>query len=177
MTAPAPQATDLDGEQIATLLDRLASEIREDTDLDLRNCLIFGLETGGLWLAQELQQRLQLPSETGSINVHFYRDDFSRIGLHPSVGASHVPEPIDDRHIIMVDDVLYTGRTLRAAMNELFDYGRPASIRLAVLIDRGGRELPIQADYVGYRWRVPARQNLDLRGPKPLSLKVLEAST
>ena len=82
----------------------------------------------------------------GSLDISFYRDDFSRIGLNPKVKASQLPEDISDRHILLIDDVLQTGRTIRAAMNEIFDYGRPASIKLCVLLERNGRELPIQAD-------------------------------
>jgi len=85
----------------------------------------------------------------GMLDVSFYRDDYERIGLHRGVEPSTIPFDVNDRHIVLVDDVLYTGRTIRAAMNELFDYGRPASVRLAALVDRGGRELPICAQFVG----------------------------
>jgi pyrimidine operon attenuation protein/uracil phosphoribosyltransferase len=94
--------------------------------------------------------------------VSFYRDDFAQIGLHPQVRPSDIPFTVEGCHIILVDDVLYTGRTIRAAINELFDYGRPASVRLAALIDRGGRELPIAAQYVGGVLNLPADKMLAL---------------
>jgi pyrimidine operon attenuation protein / uracil phosphoribosyltransferase len=94
--------------------------------------------------------------------VSFYRDDFAQIGLHPQVRPSDIPFTVEGSHIILVDDVLYTGRTIRAAINELFDYGRPASVRLAALIDRGGRELPISAQYLGAMLDLPADEMLAL---------------
>ena len=94
--------------------------------------------------AESAQQNLK-----GKVNIAFYRDDFSRIGTHPQVTPSKLPFDIEDKHLLLVDDVLHTGRTIRVALNEIFDYGRPASVRLAVLIDRGEHELPIQADFVG----------------------------
>ena len=92
---------------------------------------------------------MEITLPLGTLDVSFYRDDFGQIGLHPQVKPSDIPFEVEGSHIILVDDVLYTGRTIRAAINELFDYGRPASIRLATLIDRGGRELPVTAQYVG----------------------------
>ena len=94
-------------------------------------------------------QTLGLALPLGALDVSFYRDDFGQIGLHHQVKPSNIPFEVEGRHIILIDDVLYTGRTIRAAINELFDYGRPASIRLAALVDRGGRELPVVANYVG----------------------------
>ena len=103
--------------------------------------IIVGIETGGVWIAQQLHQRIQPDTELGRLNISFYRDDFTRIGLHPTVKPSSLPTDIDDRTIILVDDVLHSGRTVRAAMNALFDYGRPRQILLAILIDRGQREI------------------------------------
>lgn len=112
-----------------------------------RNPALVGIYSGGAWIAERLKEYLGLGEEVGLIDVSFYRDDFAEKGLHPQVKPTAIPFDVEGRHLILVDDVLYTGRTTRAAMNELFDYGRPASVSLAVLADRGGRELPIAADY------------------------------
>jgi pyrimidine operon attenuation protein/uracil phosphoribosyltransferase len=133
--------------------------------------LIIGIQTGGLWIAEKMRSSLNINPPLGELNIAFYRDDFSRIGLHPRVTPSSLPFEIEDRHIILVDDVLHTGRTIRAAMNEIFDYGRPASISLAVLIDRSGRELPIQADVVGKRLALKTDEHVKLLGPEPLALE------
>ncbi|SNS23293.1 pyrimidine operon attenuation protein / uracil phosphoribosyltransferase [Noviherbaspirillum humi] len=109
---------------------------------------IVGIHSGGAWLAQRLATDLGLESRLGFIDVSFYRDDYAERGLHPEVRPTHIPFEVDGATILLVDDVLYTGRTTRAAINELFDYGRPARVQLAALVDRGGRELPIAADYV-----------------------------
>lgn len=108
---------------------------------------LVGIHTGGVWLAERLHRALGLALPMGSIDVSFHRDDYSSRSLHPGTKASSVPFEVDGAQIVIVDDVLYTGRTIRAAMNELFDYGRPGRIDLAVLVDRGGRELPICARY------------------------------
>ncbi|MDB5762204.1 MAG: pyrR [Herminiimonas sp.] len=109
---------------------------------------IVGIYSGGAWLAERLAAELQLKERLGFIDVSFYRDDYAKKGLHAEVKPSQIPFEVDGATIVLVDDVLYTGRTTRAAINELFDYGRPARIMLAALIDRGGRELPIAADFV-----------------------------
>lgn len=151
----------------------LAGALRGHLD---RRPLMIGIETGGVWVAVRLHRLLALPEPLGTLDISFYRDDFTRIGLHPQVRASSLPVNIDDRHIILVDDVLHTGRTVRAAMNELFDYGRPASITLAVLIARGGRELPIQADAAGVEIDLAPNQHIKLIGPEDLRLDIQEAS-
>ncbi len=110
---------------------------------------LVGIHSGGAWLAERLHQDLNLSQPFGTLDISFYRDDFDRIGLHSQVQPSDIPFDVVNKHLILVDDVLYTGRTIRAAMNELFDYGRPASIALAVLLDRGGRQLPIAASATG----------------------------
>ncbi len=133
---------------------------------------LVGIHTGGVWVAQRLRQLLALDTPLASLDISFYRDDFSRIGLHPQVRPTELPFNIDDRPIVLVDDVLYTGRTIRAALDEIFDYGRPASVLLATLVDRGGRELPIQADVVGLRLALTATQQIKLSGPKPLQLDI-----
>ncbi|MCP4390459.1 MAG: bifunctional pyr operon transcriptional regulator/uracil phosphoribosyltransferase PyrR, partial [Gammaproteobacteria bacterium] len=111
-------------------------------------------------------------TELGRLNISFYRDDFTRSGLHPTVKPSSLPIDIDDRIIILVDDVLHSGRTVRAAMNEIFDYGRPKQIILAILIDRGEREIPIQADIVSATMELDSDSHIKLEGPDPLQLVV-----
>jgi pyrimidine operon attenuation protein/uracil phosphoribosyltransferase len=125
-------------------------------------CALVGIHTGGAWLAEKLQQILGGDIPLGMLDISFYRDDFSRIGLHPETKPSHMPFEVENCHILLVDDVLYTGRTVRAAMNDLFDYGRPASITLAVMIDRGGRELPIAAQFVGAAIDLDSSHNIQL---------------
>ncbi len=134
--------------------------------------IIIGIETGGYWVAQQLHHRLSPDTELGKLNITFYRDDYTKIGLHPTVKPSSLPTDIDGKTIILVDDVLYSGRTVRAAMNELFDYGRPDKIILAILIDRGGRELPIQADFVGQHISLEQDEQIKLEGPDPLRLRI-----
>ena len=124
--------------------------------------VIVGIHTGGVWVAERLHTVLHCALPLGTLDISFYRDDFSRIGLHPQVKPSNLPFDLEGRDILLVDDVLHSGRTVRAAMNELFDYGRPASIRLAVLVDRGGHELPIRPDFAGLTLDVPAHQNVNL---------------
>ena len=123
---------------------------------------LIGIHTGGAWLAQRLHAALGIALPMGLLDISFYRDDFDKTGLHPQIKPTQIPFEVEGRHIVLVDDVLYTGRTVRGAMNELFDYGRPASISLAVLVDRGGRELPVAAKYVGARLEVPADRMLVL---------------
>ncbi|AJP49682.1 uracil phosphoribosyltransferase [Rugosibacter aromaticivorans] len=138
----------------------LADQLRPHVDL-ARTALV-GIHTGGAWVAERLHTLLGLHTAPGAIGVSFYRDDYSQRGLHANTKTSHIPFEIEGAHIIIVDDVLYTGRTIRAAMNELFDYGRPDKIELAVLADRGGRELPIAADFCAHTLNLPAAQMLEL---------------
>ena len=158
----------------AELLDQLTSQTRNLLQsIQVDQPLIVGIHTGGIWVAKHLHQALDLSSEMGELDISFYRDDFSRLGLNPQVKPSKLPLDITDQHIILVDDVLHTGRTIRAALNELFDYGRPASVHLAVLIDRGGRELPIAAQAAGQVIDLPPNQNVKLTGPEPLVLELI----
>ena len=159
-------------ELLARMRDELATLLARR---GLKNPLIVGIRTGGVWIAEVLRQRLDLREPVGVIDITFYRDDFSRIGLHPQVKPSQLPLSLDDRHIVLVDDVLHTGRTIRAALNEIFDYGRPASVTLAVLIERDGRELPIEAAIVGQHVDLEARRHVKLSGPEPLELSIIEA--
>jgi pyrimidine operon attenuation protein/uracil phosphoribosyltransferase len=141
------------------VLEALAGQLRATVR---SNTALIGIHTGGVWLAERLHRDLGLELPLGTLDVNFYRDDFEQRGLRAQVRPSTIPFEVDGRDLILVDDVLYTGRTIRAAMNELFDYGRPASIRLAALIDRGGRELPIAPQFVGARLDVASNQNIEL---------------
>ncbi len=158
-------------QDIHHLIDQMAAELRERIRTDDRSVMI-GIHTGGVWVAQELHRRLGMESPPGALDISFYRDDFTRIGINPQVKPSELPFSLDDRNIILVDDVLHTGRTIRAAMNELFDYGRPASILLAVLVERSGRELPVEAAVVGLHMDLGPDEHVKLNGPEPLSLGV-----
>jgi pyrimidine operon attenuation protein/uracil phosphoribosyltransferase len=127
------------------------------------NVAIVGIYSGGAWLAERLAAELQLNERLGFIDVSFYRDDYAEKGLRTEVKPSQIPFDVDAATILLVDDVLYTGRTTRAAINELFDYGRPAKIMLAALVDRGGRELPIAADFVAEKVALSDNQQLVLQ--------------
>jgi pyrimidine operon attenuation protein/uracil phosphoribosyltransferase len=123
---------------------------------------LVGIYTGGAWVAERLHRELGLSTPLGVIAVTLHRDDFGRIGLHRESRRTQIPFSVDDREVILVDDVLHTGRTLRAALNELFDFGRPRAVRLAVLADRGGRELPVAADFAGVHLEVESGHELVL---------------
>ena len=122
---------------------------------------LVGITSGGAWLAERLQRDLGLNGEAGQVSSVMHRDDFAQRGLS-SGGQTQLPFEVEGADILVLDDVLYTGRTIRAVLNELFDYGRPARVRLAVLVDRGGRQLPVQADYAAARVALPANQSLSL---------------
>jgi len=122
---------------------------------------LVGITSGGAWLAERLQADLKLPGKAGTISSSMHRDDFAQRGLSAG-GQTQLPFDVNGADILILDDVLYTGRTIRAVINELFDYGRPASVRLVVLVDRGGRELPIQADFAVARVTLPPTQSLAL---------------
>jgi len=144
-----------DAEQLLTaLIAQMRPQVTPETGL-------IGIVTGGAWLAERLHAALQLEVPFGTLDVSFYRDDFQHKGLKRKVAPSDIPFEVEGRDLILVDDVLYTGRTIRAAMNELFDYGRPARIRLASLVDRGGRELPIAAQFVGAT--IDVKQSVELK--------------
>ena len=159
--------------EIDLLIDEMAVNLRRQLDAaEIREPAIVGIRTGGVWIAERLRTMLRIEEPLGELNIAFYRDDFSRIGIHPTVEPSNLPFDVDNRDLILVDDILYTGRTVRAAMNEIFDYGRPRSILLAVLFDRSGRELPIQADVVGAHLSLKPREHAKLVGPSPLTLEI-----
>jgi pyrimidine operon attenuation protein/uracil phosphoribosyltransferase len=128
-----------------------------------KDVAIVGIYSGGAWLAERLAREFQLEDRLGFIDVSFYRDDYAEKGLHAEVKPTHIPFEVEGATIVLVDDVLYTGRTTRAAINELFDYGRPARIMLAALVDRGGRELPIAADFVAEKVTIPEDRQLVLQ--------------
>ena len=133
---------------------------------------LVGIHTGGVWIGEYLHQMLGINTPLGSLDISFYRDDFSRIGMHPRVKPSELPFDVDGRHIVLIDEVLHTGRTVRAALDEIFDYGRPDSVVLTTLIDRGGRELPIEPNVVGALLSLSPKENVKLTGPEPLQLVI-----
>lgn len=159
-----------------TLLKDIADALRELLAArGITDPCMIGIHTGGVWVAEALHKALGLQQPLGTLNISFYRDDFTRIGMHPQVEPSNLPFDIDDQHIVLVDDVLHTGRTIRAALNEIFDYGRPASVILVTLVDRGGRELPIAADITGMQLTLADNQHVKLTGPDKLRLELQES--
>jgi pyrimidine operon attenuation protein / uracil phosphoribosyltransferase len=141
---------------------------------------MIGIHTGGAWLAERLHSMLGLAEPLGLMDIAFYRDDYHEQGLHHDPKRTRIPFDVSGRALLLVDDVLYTGRTVRAAMNELFDYGRPESISLVVLADRGGRQLPICAQHCGARIEVPPGMRLRLKrgadGKLALALEAARAA-
>ncbi len=162
-----------DEKAVETLLDTMSKQLslylaeKNITDYEL-----VGIRTGGVWVAQAIQGRLGNEQAIGELDISFYRDDFTTIGLNPKVEPSILPFETKDKHIVLFDDALMSGRTVRAAMNELFDYGRPASITLAVLVDVGHPELPIAPQVVGAKLSLAEGQRIKLIGPEKLYLKI-----
>lgn len=136
-----------------------------------------GIRTGGVWVAQALQQEMADSSPMGVLDVSFYRDDFSQNGLHPQVRPSELPFEVEGHHLVLVDDVLMSGRTIRAALNELFDYGRPASVTLVCLLDLDAGELPIRPNVLGATLSLAADERVKLTGPAPLALELQDLAT
>ncbi len=134
--------------------------------------VMIGIHTGGVWIAERLHQLLRIEQPLGRLDISFYRDDFTRIGMNPQVKPSQIPFAVEDQHILLVDDVIQSGRTIRAAMNEIFDFGRPASITLLTLIERSGRELPIQPDIIGLEPPLADNEHIRLQGPELLILEI-----
>lgn len=158
-------------ELLSEMTQKLRDKIRQE---NLDEPVMVGIHSAGVWIAQRLHESLNIKEPLGELNISFYRDDFSQIGLHPQIKPSKLPFSLENKHIILVDDVLYTGRTIRAAMNELFDFGRPASITLAVLIDRGNRELPVEAQIVGFKEVTEAESYFKLSNDNnKLELKII----
>jgi pyrimidine operon attenuation protein/uracil phosphoribosyltransferase len=142
------------------LCARLAAELRPQVTA---NTAMIGIHTGGVWLAERLHAELAIPTPLGTMDIAFYRDDYAQQGLAKDPKRTRIPFDVAGKDLLLVDDVLHTGRTVRAAMNELFDYGRPASIALVVLADRGGRQLPICAQYCGATVQVAPGERLRLK--------------
>ncbi|MBW1991467.1 MAG: bifunctional pyr operon transcriptional regulator/uracil phosphoribosyltransferase PyrR [Deltaproteobacteria bacterium] len=155
----------LNAEEIDQTLERLAAEILAQHK-NAENLVVVGIRTGGAFLAQRLAEKLgrdaPQPLRVGILDITLYRDDWTRINHKPLVGKTELPGSIDDQEVVLVDDVLFTGRTVRAALDALIDYGRPKRIELAVLVDRGGRELPICPDYVGLSLDLPPEQRVNV---------------
>lgn len=155
-----PKTTILDAKQMARIVRRMAGEIVEH-NRDISQLLLVGIRTRGVPLAEKIATEIERMEghkmPVGVLDITLYRDDLSTVGPQPQVKGTHLPLPIDDFVVVLCDDVLYTGRTVRAALDELIDFGRPRAVQLAVLVDRGHRELPIQADFVGKK--VPTSQN------------------
>lgn len=157
--------------EVEDVIRRMGAQLRELlADRDIRGPLMIGIHTGGVWVAERLHRALGLSDPLGQLDISFYRDDFTRIGMHPQVRPSDLPVGLDDRHVVLVDDVVQTGRTIRAALNVLFDYGRPASVLLVALAERDGRELPIEPNLVGLHARLAPGEQIKLTGPDPLVL-------
>jgi len=164
----------IDNIDIPEILENMTQEIKATiAPLNTDDIIMVGIHSGGYWVAEELYQKLNLSTTLSSLNISFYRDDFTRIGIHPEVKPSQLPTSLDGKHILLVDDVLYTGRTVRAALNEIFDYGRPASVIFCTLIDRGEHELPICANITGVHLSLQPGQQIKLSGPSPLTLNLV----
>ena len=164
--------------KVDNLLETMAADLSNLLKArGVENPMMIGIRTGGVWLAERLHKKLDLQGPLGTLDISFYRDDFTRAGLNPKVQPSVLPSATEDRHIILVDDVIMSGRTIRAAMNELFDYGRPASITLVTMLDLNRRELPIQADVVGDTLALADDEQVKLSGPEPLTLEIRKKST
>lgn len=162
---------------VPQLLDELESNlINVIAQRQLTVPLMIGIRKGGVWIAEKLHQRLGVKEPLGLLDISFYRDDFSHTGVNPDVKPSQLPTQIDGRDIILVDDVFQTGRTIRAALNEIFDYGRPNQVILAVLIERDGKHIPISPDCVGTKLTLDAGQRIKLSGPDPLVIQVQSTS-
>ena len=161
-----------DTRDVDALITKLANALREHLSLHGRDApLMVGVHTGGVWVARKLHALLSIEAPLGTLNINFYRDDFTRIGMHPMVTPSDLFS-VDDRHVVLIDDVLHTGRTIRAALNEIFDFGRPASVTLGVLVERSGREIPVQADAIGQSLNLASHEYVKLSGPEPLTLEI-----
>lgn len=161
--------------EVAPLLDAMAKDIQNKIIAKYpQQPAMVGIHTGGAWLAEQLHAKLNLKQPLGLMDISFYRDDFHGRGLHPQVKPSTLPFNVEGQHVILVDDVIMSGRTIRAALNELFDYGRPASVSLVALVDLPRRELPFQPDVIGISMDLHPKQRIKLSGPEPLSLTLIE---
>jgi len=158
---------------IADLFNTLEASLKtEMASRSLENPVMIGIHTGGAWVAKEMHQRLKIKEPLALLDISFYRDDFSQVGMHPQVKPSSLPLTLEGRDVILIDDVFYTGRTIRAALNEVFDYGRPEQVMLGVLIERDGRQVPLRPDSVGTKMELEPGQRIKLTGPEPLDIEV-----
>ena len=159
--------------EIPVLLNQLESSIIEVMEQrQVSNPIVIGIHTGGVWVAAKIHQWLKIEEPLALLDISFYRDDFSQIGVNPKVKQSKLPLTVEGRDIILIDDVFYTGRTIRAALNEIFDYGRPRQVILGVLIERNGRQVPIRPDCIGAEINLAAGQRIKLTGPEPLDVVI-----
>jgi len=161
----------------ALLINLEAAILSEIAERKLNKPILIGIHSGGAWIARYLHNKLGVTDPLGLLDISFYRDDFSEIGIHPKVKPSQLPSHLEGRDIILIDDVFFTGRTIRAALNEIFDYGRPNQVLLAVLIERDGRQIPLRPDCVGTRLALPAGQRVKLTGPEPLGIHIQTVAT
>jgi pyrimidine operon attenuation protein/uracil phosphoribosyltransferase len=161
----------------ADLISQMATRLKAHlAQRDISEPRYIGIRTGGIWVAQALLKELNSDAPLGTLDVSFYRDDFSQNGLHPQVRPSALPFEIEGQHLVLIDDVLMSGRTIRAAMNELFDYGRPASVTLDCLMDLDAGELPIRPNVVGATLTLAGNQRVKLSGPEPLTLELQDVT-
>jgi pyrimidine operon attenuation protein/uracil phosphoribosyltransferase len=144
---------------------------------NINDPILIGIHTGGVWVADWLQKTMGFKGKAASLNISFHRDDYSKVGVSPRVEPTEMPVSVDDKHIILVDDVLFTGRTTRAAINEIFDFGRPLSVTLVVLVERNGKELPISADITGEKLELENNKDIKLLGPEPMLLEITDKET
>ena len=160
---------------IEKTLAKMSQELTDYCDKKkIENPIVVGIHSGGVWIAERLLESVITTEPLATLDISFYRDDFTRVGLHPKVKQTLLPST-EGRHIILVDDVLMSGRTIRAAMNEIFDFGRPSSITLAILYDLTKHELPIKADVVGEIIQLASKQKIKLSGPEPLTVSLIQS--
>jgi len=163
---------------IALLLTQLEYNLKNLlAERQFKNPVMVGIHTGGAWIAEQLYQRFEISEPLALMDISFYRDDFSQIGMHPKIKPSQIPLSLEGRDIILVDDVFYTGRTARAALNELFDFGRPNQVILAVLIERTGQQIPLKPDCVGTSIQLPKGTRIKLTGAEPLTIELHAIAT
>ena len=157
---------------VETLMQNICEQLQTH-DILKKDPKMIGILKGGAWVADRLHAKLGIEAPLGELDISFYRDDFSQKGLNPTVQPSNIPWEIEGQHIILVDDVLYTGRTVRAALNEIFDFGRPASVVLVTLLDRKGcRELPFHVDVTGMQ--IECNKTIQVSGPEPLTVALID---
>ena len=162
----------------AELLPSMARDLQQHLHRrGIQEPLFIGIHSGGVWVAQALLEVMGRSEALGTLDVSFYRDDFSQNGLHPLVRPSDLPFSVDGQHLVLIDDVLMSGRTIRAAMNALFDYGRPASVTLVCMLDLNASELPIRPDVIGATLSLAADERVKLLGPSPLAFELKTLAT